>query len=457
MTDPRIGANFAFTNPNTAPAITRPYTPNVFGGTPYGLGANTFNTIVDPGLKDPYSIALNFGVQQQLPHQLILRVNYAGRLGRRLLGQADASQLLDFPDKASNQLMSAAFAAITTQVRGGATPSNLPAQPWFEHIVYPGIGAIYGYPNNTSLLADFFTSLVQNGDFADFIQALAANGLINSNVGMASQFSENTFLTNKGFSSYNGLLTTLSKNLSHGVQFDLNYTWSHSIDNTSLVANSIASSSGLGFICDATRPRECRGNSDFDITNVANADFTVELPFGRKHAFFPDAPRAVDELIGGWTVSGVPRWQSGTAFGTVSNAFVAGYAEDAPAIFNGNRSAVQAHIHKVPAGQAGGVVNLFKDFNAADAAFTGPVGLTIGSRNNLRSAHIFTFDAGLAKVFPIVDRVDLKFRFDFFNVLNHPTFNGAASDITQQTGYAFGQITGASAARVGQGSLRLEF
>ncbi len=72
--------------------------------------------------------------------------------------------------------------------------------------------------------------------------------------------------TNKGFSSYNGLLVTLQKNLTHGLQFDFNYTWSHSIDNVSLIANQIAFG-GYGFICDAVHPRECRGNSDFDITN----------------------------------------------------------------------------------------------------------------------------------------------------------------------------------------------
>jgi len=50
---------------------------------------------------------------------------------------------------------------------------------------------------------------------------------------MDSQFDENTMYTNKGFSSYNGLLTTLHKNFGYGLQFDLNYTWSHSIDNVS--------------------------------------------------------------------------------------------------------------------------------------------------------------------------------------------------------------------------------
>jgi hypothetical protein len=243
------------------------------------------------------------------------------------------------------------------------------------------------------------------------------------------------------------------------LRFDVNYTWSHSIDNTSLVANSIAAGSGVGFVCDATRPRECRANSDFDTTHVLNSDFIVDLPFGRKRAFLSNASRLLDEVIGGWNVSGIPNWRSGVAFGTVSNAYVAGYAENAPAIFNGNRSAIAAHPHKVTGSGGGGVVNLFSDFNAANAAFTGPVGLEVGSRNNLRGPSYVGFDAGLAKTFPIVgDRVNLKFRADFFNVLNHPVFGLPAKDITQSSGFAFGQITGtASAPRVGQLSLRLEF
>ena len=60
------------------------------------------------------------------------------------------------------------------------------------------------------------------------------------NVGMGSQFSEFTYYTNKGFSSYNGMLVTLHKNAGYGLQFDLNYTWSHSIDNVSVIANASA-------------------------------------------------------------------------------------------------------------------------------------------------------------------------------------------------------------------------
>src|SRR6185312_16242281 len=134
--DPRIGSNFTGFPANTPPVITEPYTPYVSGGTPFGLGEFTYNTIIDPKLKDPYSIALNGGIQQQLPWDMVLKVSYVGRLGRRLLAQADASQLLDFPDTTSGQLMSAAFANITQEKRSGqavATP-----QPWFENQVFPG-------------------------------------------------------------------------------------------------------------------------------------------------------------------------------------------------------------------------------------------------------------------------------------------------------------------------------
>lgn len=468
-TDPRLGPNNSSPAVAPPPAIPIPYQPFVDStGAPFGLAnGQAFNTIIDPTLKTPYSIGFNFGFQHEFPNGFVLKTTYASRLGRRLLGQADANQLIEFPDAVSGQLMSTAFGNITQQVRAGADTTNLPAQPWFENVVAPGVGAANGYPNNTSFLADNIKGLVSNGDFADFVQALASNGLIAPNVGMGAQFSENDFYTNKGFSTYHGLLATLQKNLSHGLQFDLNYTWSHSMDNVSLVANSGAST-GYGFICDAVRPRACRGNSDFDVAHYIAADFTYKLPFGRGRTFGANAPFWLNEAIGGWDISGITNWHSGIAYGTVSNAFVAGYSNDAPAIFNGDRVAVSPHVHKT----SDGTVSIFSDPAKALSAFTGPVGFTIGSRNNLRGPKFFNQDLGLAKTFPIVsEKVNLKFRADAYNAFNHPNFalpNSIGSlptgvnDITQGS---FGQITKtigttglySDNARVLQLALRLEF
>lgn len=446
--DPRVGANFSFPG-NTPPAISRPYTPNVSGGTPYGLYGNPyqFASIVDPHLKDPYSILLNAGIQQQMPWDMVLKISYVGRMGRRLLAQADASQLIDFPDTSSGQLMSSAFSNLTTAYRAGAT--SIANQPWLEDQVGPGATqALYSDP--------YAANYIAYGDFADFIQYVATYYGLNSNVGMASQFSENTFYTNKGFSSYNGMLVTLDKNMSHGLKFDVNYTWSHSIDNTSLIANVLASSTNVGFVCDVLRPRECRGNSDFDQTHVINGDFSYQLPIGRGKTFGDTAPRWVDELVGGWALSGIPQWHSGLAFSAFSNAYVAGFSNDAPAIFNGNRGAIAPHLHKL----ADGSVNLFTSSSAADSAYSGPVGFNIGSRNNLRGPSAWAFDAGLAKSFVLVqDRASLKFRADGFNVLNHPTFAlPGGTDITESNGQPFGQINATTGApRVVQLAVRIEF
>ncbi len=462
-TDPR------YDNPPPAPVPATPappFQPYIDGtGTPYGLqNGGAFNEMIDPNLKTPYSIVLDASFQHQFPGATLLRVSYAGRMGRRLLAQADANQLIEFADPVSGQNMSTAMGDVTKELRAGADPTALPAEPWFENQVAPGIGAYYGYPNNTSFLADALQSLMFKGDFADTIQAIS--GLTDYNVGMAAQFSENTFYTNKGFSSYNGMLVTLQKNLTHGLQFDVNYTWSHSIDNTSLIANEIAYG-GYGFICDDLRPRLCRGNSDFDTTHYITGDFTYSLPFGRGRTFGGNIPWGLDELLGGWDISGLPLWHSGQAYSTVSSAFVAGYANDAPGIFDGDTGALKHNVHK----DSSGHLFLYADPNAAASAFQGPIGFQIGSRNNLRGPQFFDLDFGLAKTFSIIpsEHVNLQFRADAFNVLNHPNFTSPGDsppnsydDITQPG--TFGQLTSMAtsnqsswAPRVLQLSARLQF
>ena len=466
QSDPRFSSITSIPTPPAAPVITHPYEPFVdANGVPFGLAnGRAFNETIDSKLKNPYSIVIDFGIQHEFPRNYILKLNYAGRLGRRLLAQADANQLIDFPDKASGQMMSTAFAHITQEVRAGADTTNLPAEPWFENIVIPGVGQANGYPNNTSLLADngILNPMVSRGDFGDFIEALSNFGVIDSNVGMGSQFSENTFYTNKGFSNYEGLLATLTKNLSDGLQFDLNYTYSHSIDNVSLIAN-IGAIGGYGFICDVVRPTECVGDSDFDQKHIISGDAVYNLPFGRGRTFGATMPFWANEIVGGWTISALPSWHSGTAFTTATSAFVAGYANNAPAILVGSKSSITPHAHKTSSGQ----VNLFADPDKATNAFTGPVGFQIGSRNSLRGPNYVNFDMGLSKDFPIHgDRVKLKFRADAFNAFNHASFalpSTAAADNDITSGN-FGNISSAVAgpdgltkARVLQVALRLEF
>jgi Carboxypeptidase regulatory-like domain len=466
--DSRLGANLAFDpalNPPAAP-ITTPYTPYVDGeGNPFGLAEGQTSFVISPTLKDPYSIALNAGIQQEFAGHTILKVNYVGRLGRRLLADADASQVIDVPDftGGSTQSMAQAFAGLTTETRAGV--ANLTPQPWFENVM-PAYGAEIGFGDNTNLVAAMAGQLAPRGDMSDMLQTLAFysvfqgfTGFLPTNIGIPSQFGTNAYLTNMGSSNYHGMLVTVDKNLSQGLRFEANYTWSHSIDNTSLSANNNSLFSNSGFICDILRPKACRSNSDFDVRQEFNSNFGYALPFGRGKAILGTAPRALDEVVGGWTISGIPIYRSGIAVTPYSDAYLASFDNAAPAIFMGNKGDLKSKVNVDKGsgtvyGFAGGAAGAQKVL----AEFRGPIGLEYGQRNLVRGPGAFTLDAGLGKTFPIVgDRLNLIFRADAFNVLNHPTFgNPALNIVTSASNY--GQISGTTVgARVAQFSLRLEF
>ena len=180
--------------------------------------------------------------------------------------------------------------------------SSVPPQPFFEHVLYPNGTGI----SNTAFIAENMAPYPARGDVADTVDLMSYYGLLPANVGMAAQLSENTFFTDLGYSSYHGMLATLHKNTSHGLQFDLNYTWSHSIDNTLVGCQLLCLQRATGFICDVLRPRLCRGNSDFDVTQVSERQRPLQLPFGRGRNFANTIPLWADEAIGGWELSGFP-------------------------------------------------------------------------------------------------------------------------------------------------------
>jgi len=472
--------------PAPAPLVTTPFapylasSPSATGGNPaygpvFGLEtSNPFNYAIDQNLKTPYSEVISFGVQRELPGGFQIDATYVGRFAHRLDAQSDAEQTVDFIDPASGQRLSQAFANLTAQIRN-QTPNavtglyTVTPQPFFENqIVNPGG---FGYPTGTSFVANQIEPYPFRGDVADSLQLLneyyffTGSG-INPGVGLSPQFGTSLYITNKGYSNYNGLLATLHKKTSHGLQFDLNYTWSHSLDNISAPANQSFGSNGAGgILCDSIHIAVCYGNSDFDVQNAINGDWLYELPIGRGKAFANSMPRWADEVVGGWALSGLVSWRTGLAFQTVANAYPISFANNVPAIFNGDGSAISDHIH-AEVNSATGVptMQLFRSESAALGAFSGPLGIEAGSRNNLRGPHFSDFDMGLIKHFPLTEQMHMEFRADAYNVFNHPNFElpGAygTADITSPS--TFGVISSDYGSQIGgfrvlQLALRLDF
>jgi hypothetical protein len=460
---------------NVAPTITRPFTPFVDSGFPFGLATGEFNYAVDQRFRIPYSIQYSFGFQRELPGNFILETSYVGRQARKLFSQADLSQALNFRDPVSGQLMFDAFNALQAPLQAGTTAgtplatlvASIPNQPWFENQMNAAVQANFGVANCQALVGVSCTRFVLNngtsrqfvlrGDTSDQVQRLFAQGLLLSNVGMSAQFGTNIYISNQGASSYDGMLVSLRKRFSQGLQFDLNYTWSHSIDNGSSVVNTVAG----GLVCDLTNLRVCRGNSDFDIRHLVNANFIYELPFGRGQRFGGGAPGWVNQIIGGWEVTGIFTARSGLPFSTTTTAFPVGFNFNSPAAFNlSDISGLTGSVHDATNGTIQFFDNPAVVFNPArptEGIIRFPRHGEIGNRNVFRGPSFWNLDTALLKTFkmPWSEHQNLQIRWESFNAFNHNSFGLPAVGIT---GATFGQITTSSSApREMQFAIRYSF
>jgi hypothetical protein len=456
LNDPRFTSINQLPNQNTPPTITHPFTPFVDNGVPTGNSTGEFNYTVDPHFRTPYSIEYSLGIQREFPHNFLLDVSYVGRQGRKLFAQADTAQILDFKDPASGQFMLSALNALQAQVTAGLPSSQVTVQPWFENQMALAFGApcaaVLGVTCSRFLAGNGTTrQLVLRGDTSDLVQLLNANGFLRNNVGLSGQFSTNIYISNQGASSYNGLLMSLRKRMSNGLQFDFNYTWSNSIDNGSSVVNTVAG----GLVCDLRDLRVCRGPSDFDIHHLVNANFIYELPFGKGKMFLGDAGKWKDRLVGGWEVSGIYTARSGLPFSVTSGtAFPVGFNFLSPAVYVPNGKVLSVRIHDDP---KSGLVQYFSDPAQALTGVRFPHHGEIGNRNAFRGPAFWNLDTVVMKRFAISEKWGaIQLRWEAYNLFNHTAFSNPSS--VAITSGSFGAITTtASAPREMQFALRWDF
>ncbi len=455
LSDPILALTTAprFIGPNTIPgsaqptppAATRPFVPFATNGTGFGLGNGELNYTIDKKFQIPEAHTFNFGIQREIPGNMLIDVAYVGRLGRKLFTQTDTSQALNFRDPVSGQFLFDALNAMQPIVaaniaNGLPGGTGVPAQPWFENQSGTGI---------TGVVANALADLVAGGGTADIISILAFNNLLDPNVAMSSQFAANLYISNQGNSDYHGMLVSLQKRLSRGFEFDINYTWSHSLDNNSSVVNTISG----GSVCDFTNLRACRANSDFDIRHLFNTNFIWDIPVGRGRAFGGNMNRWADAVIGGWTFSGIVSLRSGLAINSASGYWGVRYWEQTPSILQGNPSAFQSNIRDV-----GNGIQYFADPEAARAALRSPRHGEIGTRNIFRSPMYWNIDFGLGKKFtmPWSEKHFLTIRADAFNLTNTNHF--AFPSLTLNSPNTFGILgSSISSPREIQFAIRYDF
>ena len=466
---------------------------------------------LDSGIKSPYSYALDLSVQRELPGNFSLEVGYVGHLGHRLLMQDDLAMAKDLYDPANGMDY---FTALTTLAKiyrrrvpvANVTSATLPtldpvngakaAQYWTDMIqaasTIPG-GAYAlssnrctpsGSPTSTAdavqAIYDMFCGFSKNETTPLFI--LDYFGITNANnpsgpsyfpVGGSNSFFNAQYSSlyawrSMGFSHYHAGQFTLHKRMSHGVRFDLNYTFSRSIDLAS-DAERVPIWGGLGGnIINAWSPFQLKAVSDFDVTHQINGNWTFQLPFGQARHFANSAGKGLDAVIGGWDLSGVSRWSSGFPV-NVSNGFrwPTDWQLGGQALWTTYPSTGTTHVTASTdpnhPGNAGNI-SMFTNGTAALNDFRAPFPGEAGQRNAIRGNGFLNTDMTLSKTWkmPYKESNRLVFRWDVFNVFNTKRFDvqsaAAGGNLELDISSSFGNYTHVlTQQRLMQFGLRYEF
>jgi hypothetical protein len=286
------------------------------------------------------------------------------------------------------------------------------------------------------------------------------------NVFYSPQYSSLFALRTVTNANYNALEATLQHKMTHGLQFDFNYTYGKSIDVAS-DAERVGTWGGLGGqIINAWNPSSNRGPSDFDLRHQVNSNFIWEMPFGRGRWIDSGANGVTDALIGGWQLSGLARWTSGFAVNVdngpqyPSNYQLEGNANKICSVTTGS------YYTGPTSGATNTAPNLFANGIAAancfDYAFPGGT----GGRNQIRGPGYFGVDLGLAKRWkmPWSDGQSLQFRWEVFNVTNSVRFDvqsasaSTGGSLANGNSATFGNFSGTlTTPRIMQFGLRYEF
>jgi hypothetical protein len=419
------GENPGDTNPATsADQITTVGLPGTQPPPGFSLaqGAFAFPATINPNFHVPYVQQWNFGIQRQLPGHFTLEINYVGNTAHRLLRVVDGN---------------APIPALVAKLRAYcADPTYNPANP------VPNPGNPFGCIDSPIASPQFET--VQGGFlyYGAEEQALPFDATQNF-----AAFHSNE-VSSVASSNNNGLQTTLSRQFSHGMSFQVNYTWAHAIDDASDAF--LPQQNQTVFPANSFFLGRERGNSSYDVRNRLVFNYVAELPFGRGKSHLSNG--FVGRVLEGWTWSGIGTFQSGFPFEIFENGVDSdGTGATQRADYTANPTVVPVTM---PITQTG----------PNDGRFTFPLFGGPGNvqRNTFYGPAYKNFDMVISKNTKLTERIRLEFRSEYYNIFNHPNFQQPDNFIND--GATFGQSTaevgrndGTTGARQLQFAMKLHF
>lgn len=449
-------------NPQNAPTTTAyPYM------APQGNFAITWG--LDSQIKTPYTTAFDLSLQHQLPAGFTVEIAYVGREGTHLLQSLDLAEPVDFTDPQGGGDYYTAGTALSKQVdiHGGDRHATVQPIPYFENV--------FPFMANVDYAGESATQAIYTNEWAPYRSQYGATTSLadidffcvyGCPAGYQSHFWQDQFsslyaLSSIGKSTYNAAQWTLRHPMSHGLQLDISYTFSKSIDwgsdaerNTEFTGQGSASD-----IINTWKPYLNRGVSDFDTANLITADWVYELPVGKGKAFLGTANGFVNALLGGWQSSGIFRKTSGLPFSVFEPGWTTDWQIESYGVVVDPRAHAKKYFDstRTPHYLNASAIN-------SGVRFGNPIRLPYpgetGQRNNFRGDGYFDLDSGLTKAWAFGRYGALKFAWEVYNVTNTNRFDpySIGNSLTSgNLGIASSLIGGNGAPRRMQFALRYDF
>jgi hypothetical protein len=220
------------------------------------------------------------------------------------------------------------------------------------------------------------------------------------------------------YSIYHALQAVFQKNLSKGLQVYATYTWSKSMDDSSVPDDNTTWLGSFTSLQDPNKPWLEKSLSTFDIPQQFQVSYTWQLPIGRKQLIGHNMPGWADAIIGGWNTNGQWRATEGRPmnWGTYDGTSLPTYGPQRPNLVGKPRRA------------GGKDSDWINGYVANPESLQLPTPYTLGNapraEASIRDPGSFQVNASVNKVFPLPLREGMTFelRLEANNAFNHPTF-----------------------------------
>ncbi|HMK30147.1 MAG TPA: hypothetical protein VK473_10715, partial [Terriglobales bacterium] len=245
------------------------------------------------------------------------------------------------------------------------------------------------------------------------------------------QYGDINFRGSNGFSNYNAVNIGLrSANIHNtGLQFSVNYTWAHAIDNLSSTFSESFNNFNLGYL-DAFNPALDKGAADFDVRHRVAISGIWDVPF------FKNSQNKIEKnVLGGWEFAPIFTARTGIPYSiydcTNGNQVCLRWLPATPISTSGSVTPVgpntfdyidMASAGSLTSSYANPIVGISDWPTCTGLQYQGCSFPAMLGKDAWKGPNNWTFDLGIYKNFKVTERVGLQFRGELYNIFNHHNY-----------------------------------